>query len=68
MLRMILRYGALGAAMLAVLVALLVGTLCWTALGWPAAVAGIVAGALVYVVGRSYVEIVQIVTEMLVPH
>lgn len=67
-LALILRYGTVGAAGLGVLTALLAGFLAWAPLGGLGLVVGAVAGAVVFVLGKSYVEIVTIITEMLVPH
>jgi len=68
MLRLILRWGDAGAAIVAVLTAALVGAALWAGFGVLAIVAGVAAGLVLYVIARSYVEIVRIVTEMLVPH
>lgn len=68
MLGLILRVGKAGAAALAILAGALTCYLAWTALGALAPVAGLAAGALVYILGRSYVGIVTIITEMLVLH
>jgi hypothetical protein len=35
--------------------------------GWPFAVGGIVAGAVLYVIAKSYVELVAIIADMLLP-
>jgi hypothetical protein len=67
-LALVLRHGTTGAAALGVLVALLVGGLTYATLSWLGPLVGILLGAVVYVLGKSYVEIVTIITEMLVPH
>jgi hypothetical protein len=66
-LALVLRYGTIGSAALGVLVALLVGGLAYATLSWLAPLIGIVLGGLVFVLGKSYVEIVTLITEMLVP-
>jgi len=65
---MILRFGKAGALMLAVFIAAAIGCAGWSAFGMIAIVAGLLAGAGAWILARSYVEIVTIVTEMLVPH
>ena len=39
----------------------------YTGWGWPCAVGGIVAGAVLYVIAKSYVELVAIIADMLLP-
>jgi hypothetical protein len=63
-LRLILRYGRAGSAILAVVVALAVLAALWPAIGWPAVVLAPPIGAFAYLIAKSYVEIVQIVVEM----
>ena len=67
MLGLVLRAGTAGVTLLAVFTAALLCWLAWPALGWLGALAALVAGAALYIAGRSFVELVQIVTEMLVP-
>lgn len=67
MLSFIVRYGATAAAVLSPILAIVVAWLCWPSLGWLGIPAGAVVGAAVYVVIRSYAEIVTLITEMLVP-
>ncbi|HZQ59943.1 MAG TPA: hypothetical protein VFC24_01265 [Casimicrobiaceae bacterium] len=64
---LILRYGTPASVVLGVIGAALVLLLAWTALAWIALPLALFAGGLVFVLGKSYVEIVTIVTEMLVP-
>lgn len=67
MLSMIVRYGRPAAILLAVLAGLLLTWLMWSPLGWMSVTAGVVTGVIVYVLVRSYVEIVTLITEMLMP-
>ena len=64
---LILRYGTAASVVLGVIGAALVLFLAWNALAWIAVPLAILIGGLVFVLGKSYVEIVTIVTEMLVP-
>lgn len=66
-LALILRFGTIGAATLALVGGLLVTALAWTAFGWIAIPLALFIAALVFVIAKSYVEIVTIITEMLVP-
>lgn len=66
-LNFILRYGKVASVAAAILAAVAIAGLGWQALGWLAIVLAIVAGAVVFVLAKSYVEIVTIITEMLVP-
>jgi len=63
-LRLILKLGRIGPAILALVAAGLFVGLLWSALGWIAAALAPVAVVFVYVLVKSYVEIVQIITEM----
>lgn len=63
-LRLILQYGRVGAIVLAVLVALGAGGVLWASIGWPSVVIAPVIGAFAYLIAKSYVEIIQIVIEM----
>lgn len=63
-LRLILRFGRGGAAVLAVLLAVLAVALSWNGLGWAALLTAPPALAVSYLFAKSYVEIVQIITEM----
>ncbi len=64
---MILRCGTPGAIAASVLLAVLTGAVAWPPLGWLGIVIALVVGALVFVVAKSYVELVTLITEMLVP-
>jgi hypothetical protein len=66
-LALILRFGGVGAIALAVICGLLIVALGWAALGWFAIVLAILGAGLVFLIAKSYVEIVTIITEMLVP-
>ncbi|MCK9283276.1 MAG: hypothetical protein M0P39_03235 [Rhodocyclaceae bacterium] len=63
-LRLILRFGGTAAIILAVLIGAGITGLLWSMLGWPALFIGLAAAALSYILVKSYVEIVSIVTEM----
>ena len=65
--RLLKRHGYTLAAVAALAVplgALLLFLCGWS---WPILPAGIVGGALVYLLARSYVELIHIITEMLLP-
>lgn len=64
---LIVRFGRVAAGCLAVLCGVLIGIGLYPALGWLTPLAGAAAAGLVFVAARSYVEMVTIVTEMLVP-
>lgn len=64
---LIVRYGALVAALLAVGCAALLSVLLWQIWGAGGVVVGIAAGGVVYLLAKSFVELVIILTEMLVP-
>jgi len=66
-LALILRFGGPGSGLLALAVALAVIATFHGALGMLSIVIGIVAGGIVWLLARSYVELVTIVAEMLVP-
>jgi hypothetical protein len=63
----IVRFGHAGAIMLTVLVALAVAGAGFTSLGWMAVLLGIACGAVVYFLARSYVELVTLIVDMLLP-
>ena len=63
-LRLILKLGRVGPAVVAVAVAALFVALTWGAFGWLAAVLALPVLGFVYFLAKSYVEIVQIITEM----
>ena len=64
---LIVRFGALGAAGLAIGCALLLALLLWPLWAAASLVAASLAGAIVYLLAKSFVELVIILTEMLVP-
>jgi hypothetical protein len=66
-LHLIVRYGAAGAVAVSVLVFAVVAGLGYHALGWLAIALAAVTAALVYIVAKSYAELVRIITEMLLP-
>lgn len=63
----IVRHGNVASAALALAFAALAIAAGWASLGWIAVAAGVLGGAVIAVLGKSYVEIVTILTEMLVP-
>ena len=63
-LRLILRLGRLGAALVALAAAAAVVMFAWSALGWFSLPVAFVVLALVYFLVKSYVEIIQILTEV----
>lgn len=63
-LRLILKLGRAGAALVAVLVTALALYLLWGSLGWASLAAAPFVLAVSYFLAKSYVEIVQIITEM----
>jgi hypothetical protein len=67
LLSLTLRHGAAGSILAALLAAAIVVAAAWPALGPLGIVLGALAGLVIYVLARSYVELVTIVTEMLVP-
>ena len=67
MLRLIVRHGNLGCIALTVLVFAAIAWLGFSALGELAFVLGALTGIVVFIVGRSYVELVRLITDMLLP-
>jgi hypothetical protein len=64
MLRLLLRHGRAGALILSLALAALVPWLCWPSLGWLAILAAPPVLVVTYVLLKSYVELIQIVSEM----
>lgn len=64
---LVVRFGGPGAILLAVAVAAAALAGLWPVVGWIAAPVALAIGALAYLISKSAVEIVTIVTEMLVP-
>jgi hypothetical protein len=64
---LILRYGRPGAYVAALIAAALVVGFGWPGLGWISLALGLLAAGFVFLLVKSYVEIVTIITEMLVP-
>jgi len=62
--RLILRFGTAGAAVLAALVCVGTGLLLWSMIGWPALLTAPLVGGLVFLLCKSYVELVSIVFSM----
>lgn len=63
--RLLRRYGSAGTIGLALLVALALGWLLWWPIGWLAIPLAAVTGALTFIIGRSYVEVVSMIFERL---
>jgi fumarate reductase flavoprotein subunit len=66
-LNMIVHYGGTAAVILAAFIALLAAWVSWHLLDWLAIPAAAVAGVVLYVLIRSYVEIVTLIMDMLAP-
>jgi hypothetical protein len=66
-LALIVGYGTPIAVALAVVVAILVLWIGFPLIGWASAVLAIVAGGVLLLVALSYVELVRLITEMLLP-
>ena len=64
---LIVKFGALGAAMLALGCGAFVSALLWPLWGAGALAVGVGLGAIAYLLAKSFVELVIILTEMLVP-
>jgi uncharacterized membrane protein len=64
---LVLRFGAVGSLVVSIAAAAVIIVVAWPSLGWLAAVVAVAAGALLFLVCKSFVEIVTIITEMLVP-
>lgn len=64
---LIVKYGSLGAALLALGCAAFVSALLWPLWGAGGLAAGVGVGAVAYLLAKSFVELVIILTEMLVP-
>ena len=66
-LRLIKRHGRLGALVVALAVACLIAGLTWVSIGPLALLAALVGGGIVFVGILSYVELVTLTLEMLLP-
>ncbi len=62
--RLILRHGELGAILIAVISVVIAIGLLWSVIGWFSLPAGLLIGGLVFLLAKSYVEIVGIVFQM----
>lgn len=67
MLNLTVRYGGPASMAFALVVGALLLWLGFATMGWGAMIVAAIGGALVFVVLKSYVELVVLVTEMLVP-
>lgn len=63
-LRLILRFGAVGAVAVSVFVAVVLGALLWPMFGWLAVPVTLACAAVTWLAVRSYVEIIAIVMEI----
>jgi hypothetical protein len=63
-LRLILRFGRAGAGAVALIATTLAAAGTWRAFGWPSLIEAPFVFVFVYFLAKSYVEIVQIITEM----
>ena len=66
-LRMIVRHGAAGVVAATAIVLVLVAGIGHALIGWLALPVAVLAALATYVLGRSYVELVRLITEMLLP-
>lgn len=66
-LRLIVRFGTAGSAVLGAVVFAAIGYLGYPALGALAIVLGALVGIVLFILGKSYAELVRIITEMLLP-
>lgn len=64
---LILRFGTPASVILALAGSALTFCMVWPFVGWFGLLAAFVAGGLIFIVGKSYVELVTLITEMLVP-
>ena len=64
---LILRFGAPAAWLLAIGGGALTFIGVWTLIGWLALAPAIIVAGLIFIVAKSYVELVTLITEMLVP-
>lgn len=62
--KLILRYGTIGAVVLAILIGFGTLGLLWSTIGWFSIGVALLVGALVLLIGKSYVELVSIVFQM----
>ena len=62
--RLILRYGTLGAVVTALLVSLCALMFLWSTMGWFSIGVALAVGGLALLIAKSYVEIVSIVFQM----
>ena len=66
-LKFVVTYGPWGAYVVSIVVAVLVVWLGWAAAGWLIVLVGVLAAGLSYIAIKSFVELVIIITEMLLP-
>jgi len=66
-LELIVRYGSAGALALSALAGAFMWWLAWGVVGWPAIPIAAITATIAYFIIRSYVEIVTLITEMLIP-
>lgn len=66
-LRLIKRHGRLGAIVISLAAGCLIALLAWTSIGMWALLGALVGGSLTFVIVASYVELVMLILEMLLP-
>lgn len=64
---LILRFGTPASVVLAAGGGVLTLICAWALIGWLAILAAALVAGLIFIVGKSYVELVTLITEMLVP-
>ena len=66
-LRFIVRFGTAGSVALGVIVFASIAYLGYSALGGLAIALGIMVGIVLFILGKSYAELVRLITDMLLP-
>jgi hypothetical protein len=66
-LKFVMAYGTATVAIVALAILFATFFLALPAFGWPAVPLGCAVAALLFIFGKSYVELVKIITEMMVP-
>jgi hypothetical protein len=64
-LRLIIRHGGLASVVFGVAACLISGFLFWGSIGWFAIIPALIIGALIFILCKSYVELVNVVFHML---
>lgn len=66
-LRLVVRYGAAGSIAASLLLLVLLILIGYPLVGWPSVPLALLLSLLLLVLGRSFTELVKLITEMLVP-